>query len=165
MRANTALVTCLCLAALALAGCRSGWSVDGRPDAGVVESKGLGLRVEVDRPRLAVGERLDVMVAVRNRTSRPMEIVADTGALVYLRLWRFDGLNWVEVRRYPQAATMVVTAWQLPAGGHRAWRLDLPVEPDWPSFEPLRLSAELNGRPDAVAYATVQVGGPPEAAR
>ena len=85
-----------------------------------------------------------------------MTIRADSGALVYVRLWRHTGTAWEEINRFPAAAVMAVREWKLPAGGSHKVVMNVDVTPDWPTGEPLKLTAELNGRSDVRAAALVE---------
>jgi len=113
-----------------------------------VERDGLAVTIESSQPTVRAGEELRLVVTVRNTTRRAVRIDARSGAPVYLRLWRNAGLYWNQVKRYPEAATMILSPWSLPARQQRQFVLALPVEPDWPTGESLKITAEINGRPE-----------------
>jgi len=54
---------------------------------------------------------------------------------------------------------MVMKPWTLPAGDERSWTLRIPVEPDWPTAEALRITGELNGRPEVSPVVCIEVLG------
>ena len=110
-----------------------------------------GLRVSVEMPKRQydVGEQFTVVITAKNLTDSPIVISSPTSAMTFIKLWRYDGIVWEEFKRYPVASTVVVRKWTLPAGGKRQFFMNLIVEPDWPTAEILRLTAELNGRPEA----------------
>lgn len=143
----------LLLTTAMLVGCANASRVDLRP-INTVEVDGLSVSVEIPKRNFNTGETFVATVTAENRTKMPIEIIARTGAPVYLRLWRHTGLTWQEVKRYPEAATMVMSPWTLAPGDRRVFVRQLLVEPDWPTAELLRLTAELNGR-DEVAPALV----------
>ena len=143
---------CLLLTTAMLVGC-AGSGADLRP-VNTVEVDGLSVSVEILKRDFNIGETFVATVTAENRTKMPIEIIARTGAPVYMRLWRHTGLTWQEVKRYPEAATMVMSPWTLAPGDRRVFARQLVVEPDWPTAELLRLTAELNGR-DEVAPALV----------
>ena len=146
------------LAALCFAGCAPSAS----KTAGIVYSStaaGDGLTVTLTLPRtvFVVGDRVTATITATNTTRRPIDIPADTGALVYVRIFRYMPVGWEEVKRYPQTATMVMSPWKLPPKAQRTFNLNLTVEPDWPAKEPLRMTAELNGRPKVTPVLIVRV--------
>lgn len=135
------------LAALIPIGCNAA-KVDLSSES--AEAGGLAVRIEAPKTTFLRGEEFKVAVVARNTTQKPMRIDAVTGAPVYLRIWRYTGLGWEQVKRYPQVATMVMNPWTLEPRSERRFELNLVVEPDWPTNEALRLTAELNGRGDVV---------------
>jgi len=52
---------------------------------------------------------------------------------------------------------MVASPWALKAGQSRKFVMNLPVEADWPTEEPLKLTVELNGRADVVVGGLIKV--------
>ena len=145
-------------AGLCLAGCAQQEIATGEH---VAQADGLVVTLESPQHDVLVpGENLSLIVTVRNTTKQPAEIVARSGAPVYARVWRRGEMYWQQVKTYPQAATMVMTPWTLPAREQRTFMLSLPVEPDWPTGEPLRITAELNGRPQAKPAIIVRVARP-----
>jgi len=148
------------LATLAVSGC-SRKQVHYGPYTAV--SGDLALLMKLDRTVFFRGQTVDVEVVARNLSDQPMRIDARSGAPVYLRLWRFDGVGWELVKRYPKLTTMVMNPWVLPPRGERRFRLKVPVEPDWPVGCRVRLTAELNGREGVMASATVVILQRPEA--
>ena len=146
----------ICLSACAWAGCVQGPKVDLR-DRNFVQAGGLAVGIELPKREFAVGEQFDVSVVARNDTRRPIAIEATTGALVYLRVLRSTTSGWEEVKRYPGSAVMLMSSWELAPRGTRTFTLHLTVEPDWPTNEPLRLTAELNGKPKVSPGIVVRV--------
>jgi len=135
------------VAALALSGCadRAGIEVD----KATVESAGLSVSMEMPKSSFVVGESFALAVTAENKTLRPIPVYPDSGAPVYVRVWRHTGITWRQVKRYPPTAVVVMKRWELSPGGRRRFTMKLTVEPDWPTGEPLKLTAELNGRDDA----------------
>jgi len=131
------------------------------PTLEVSDDDGTGLVVGIELPKshFVPGEHLAVKVTAQNTTDEPMSILAQTGAPVYVNIWRNTGLGWDTVKRYPQAATMVMSPWELSAGQTRTFTLRLTVEPDWPTGEPLRMTAQLNGRESITPGIIITVAG------
>ena len=143
----------LIIGVVSAAGCREPDEIlwRGQADDGLVVTAGVPQRNYIR------GQTVTVDVAVRNTSGRDMAIQADSGALVYATLWRKTAIGWEQVKRYPQTAVMVAAPWKLASGKTYKCTLNLPVEPDWPTGEPLKLTVELNGRNDVVAGGYVQV--------
>lgn len=118
---------------------------------------GLTVQLEVAGDQLTTGERFDVKVTAINLSNAPITIPSRSGALVYVRLFRHTGLYWQEVKRYPQAETTIMSPWTLQANSRRTFEMQLTVEPDWPTGEPLLMTAELNGRKDVAPSLTLNV--------
>jgi len=150
----------LLLAAVVLGGCANPKAVDLSPPNSV-EIDGLKVTIKVPKRSFVTGEQFRVLITACNTTRHPIRIPAAGGAPVYVRIWRHTGLSWEEVKRYPEAATTIMTPWTLPAGQKWTRIMNLTVEPDWPTGELLRVTAELNGREDASPALTVEVT-PPE---
>lgn len=142
----------------AVAGCRPGRALPLQQDIVAQETK-AALMVELRLPRrnLVRGETLPVTVVARNLTKEEIVIPAETGALVYVTLWRRTEAGWEQVKRYPQMSAQVLSHWRLPPKSSQNFPLKLPVAPDWPTGEPLRITAELNGRPEIKAGGIIQV--------
>lgn len=120
------------------------------------EGKGLWLEMRIPDRYFVRGDTIPVAVVARNTTEEDLVIQANSGALVYLRLARHTGLAWEEIKRFPAAAIMVTRQWKLPAGGSHKVLMNLDVTADWPTGEPLKLTAELNGRGDVQAAALIE---------
>jgi len=152
-------MTCLPLTFLtfaALVGCQPAAPVTDL-NANTVQRSGLAVTLKLDRRSFVAGQTVRVALAARNVTQARIPIDATSGTPVFVRLWRNAGLGWEVVRTYPQSALMIASPWTLPPGAVRTFELRLPVEPDWPTGELLRLTGELNGRPDAQAVLTISI--------
>ena len=149
----------LCLTALLAAGCvdQAGRPGD-EPPPDVVRRDQLEVSVTADPRGASIGETINVTVAARNRGYKPIRIESDTAAPVIATLWRYDrAKGWVRVKEFPTAARRRHTSWVLRSGKTEPFHLELPVDPDWPVLETLKLSAELNGRPDARPHVFIYV--------
>lgn len=147
----------LLLALLVVAGAGGCASVGPQPIGNTVEIDGLAVTVEVPKRQLQVGQQFRVLVTVENRTKEAMRIPAASGAPYYIRIWRHTGLAWEEVKRYPEAVTMIMSPWTLEGKSTRTFAPILTVAPDWPTNELLRITAELNGREQASPGVNVEV--------
>ncbi len=141
------MILALCTVAV---GCRSNSS-------GVAQVDGLRLKIELPKSKLVRGESFKLAVTATNRTFKPIHIEANTGTPVYVRVWSKEPVGWEQVRRYPQATTMVMSPWTIQARKTRRFEMQLTVEPDWPTCEPIRLTAELNGRDGLRPELTVEI--------
>jgi hypothetical protein len=155
---NRFALVLLTVSLVALIGCpkKAG---DG-PGAGVVQEvtkDGLTVELRMPRRHLVRGEMLPITVTARNQTKEEMAIDADSGAAVYVTLWRQTSVGWEQVKRYPESVTMVATKGRLGPKASQSFPLNLRVAPDWPTGELLRITAELNGRPEPQAGAYIQV--------
>ena len=151
------------VAGLVLPGCPGGARPKGLQGASVV-SEGLAVRLELSTWELAAGREFQVTLIARNTTRRPLAIGARSGSPYFVGVWRDTSVGWEQVRRYPETEIMIMNPWTLDPGQQRTFPCHLRVEPDWPTGERLRLTGELNGRPDAVAEVMIYVPPEPEAA-
>jgi hypothetical protein len=117
---------------------------------------GLLLEMSIPDRYFVRGDTVPVTVVARNTADEDLTVRADSGALVYVWLWRHTGTAWEQVKRFPAAAVMAAREWKLPAGGSHKLAMNLDVTADWPTGEPLKLTAELNGRSDVRAAALVE---------
>jgi len=156
MRSTTCLFPTVAVF-FALAGCAAPEMQFGPGPGNSAEAKGLIVHVSVPKRDFAVGEQVKVTVTAVNTTRRPISFNATSSARAIVRLFRHTGMGWEQVRRYPQAAAMILSPWRLERGQRRSFVLMVPVEPDWPSEEPLRLTGELNGRGDLAPGVVIRV--------
>ncbi len=138
----------LTTAALLLFGCASAKLPTGLiGERNSVSASDIAVSVEVPKRFFNVGEKFTAVISVRNLTGQPVTIPAGSGAPVFVRLWRYTPLGEVEVKQYPQFDSMVMHDWTLQPNEVRSFPLGLTVEPDWPRGELMRLTGEVNGRP------------------
>jgi hypothetical protein len=156
---KTCFLTMLALTACAAVGCAtpgpSGPAVD------EATSQGLKATLSVDRQFVHPGDSLHVTLTARNLTPHPMEITARSGARLLVTVWKYESIKgWQRIDQYPQAATFQLVPWKLAPFEQHTLDMTLPVSAGWPSNEMLRLTAELNGRPDARPHVLVKVLSP-----
>jgi hypothetical protein len=155
-----------CLFALLLivgaaAGCRTELApANPGPDAAVAANKGLELILELPGRNFTAGQTMAVTVTARNVGDSPI-VMQTTGAPVYIRVYRHTTIGWDEVKRYPQNEIMVAGKWTLEPISQRVFNMNIPVEADWPTGEPLRIAAQLNGRGDVKPAVVVRVKSKP----
>jgi len=120
---------------------------------------GLQVGMKLPKTGFVTGETFNVVVTAKNVSDEPVTIDAASGSQVYVRIHRYTGMTWDEVKRYPETATMLMKPWTLQPGQQQSWKLMIPVEPDWPTAEGLRITAELNGRPEVSPVIAIEVLG------
>ncbi|MGC9455100.1 MAG: hypothetical protein ACP5HU_09580 [Phycisphaerae bacterium] len=159
MRLIALLATFVGLTTLLLsAGCAgSNGELDDPEAPRVAESDNLRLTIDVSDRQVAVGDKLTVNLTAENIGSEPVAITARSGAKMIVRIWEKTPAGWTTVKQYPEAAIMVLTPWALQAGEQKQFDMELQVDKDWPTAETIRLTAELNGRPELRAGAKIDV--------
>ena len=141
----TAALTIAC----ALAGCAKSKS-ELEIASGRAVSRGLAVTLKLPARSFIVGEQFEVTLIAENTTGEAIHIDARSASPYFLRVWRDTSVGWEQVRRYPQVDLTVMSPWTLEAGARREFAgVKLKVEPDWPRVEMLRITGELNSRPDA----------------
>jgi len=118
---------------------------------------GLFLEMSLPERQYALGDTIPVTVVAVNESKEEMVLKATSGALMYLTLWRHTPVGWEQLKRFPETAVMIPSPWKLPPGGSNKFPVNLEVTPDWPKSEQLKLTAELNGRPDLKAEGLIEV--------
>ncbi len=149
------------LAALLLAGCNGMNDDDAEPmpapNRDTVSSEQFEVTMTVGDQTVLAGEDIKVVLSITNKTEQPVEITANTGALTYVRVWRDTAVGWEQLRRYPQVTTMMMQPWTLGPGKTRTNVMRIPVEPNWPVAEPVRITGEWNGAADLRPAVTIHV--------
>lgn len=155
MRNVTLLLLMLSLAA---AGCFLR-KAEPPPQGIVAEQTEDGLKVELRVPQrdLVRGQTVPVTVIASNLTGKEIVVPASSGALVYVSIWRSTATGWEQVKRYPETAAELASPWRLAGKSSHTFPVNLPVAPDWPTGEPLRITAELNGRPGIAPGGIIEV--------
>jgi len=160
---NRWMVLPVCLLALALTGCAKEETFG--PPQSMVRADGLEVTLNIPQRTYYVCDSLTLTVNALNTTDEPIEIPADTAARILVKIYHYQGTGWQEVKRYPEAAAMIMSHWTIaPHAAAGPFTLTLPVEPDWPTNEILHLTAELTGRPDAAPGIAITVHKPGESA-
>jgi hypothetical protein len=109
---------------------------------------GLELSLSIPKARLRPGQHAEATVTAVNRSRQPITIPAASNAPVYLRLWRYTGYSWEQFKQLPEASALLMKPWRLEPGQKKDFPVAFEVTLDWPTAERLRMTAELNGRPD-----------------
>jgi hypothetical protein len=131
------------------------------PTAATDSDETLQLSIDLPGTTFAPGETFTAEVTATNVSGQTVTIEANTSAKFHLRVWQNKTIGWEVVKKYPEVAAMVITPWKLRSGESVSFRPKVTVEPDWPTYEPLRLSATLNGYDGLEPYLVVEVI-PPE---
>ena len=117
----------------------------------------LELTLQLPRDEFTVGETIDMTLTAHNTTRGPIWLTAPQHTHWVLGVWRKTRGVWEEVKRYPATPMNRQLPWILGGAKTRAFHARIPVEPDWPTAEALRITAELGGEPRAVPKLTVIV--------
>ena len=163
---RTVPLTAALTVACALAGCAKSKPEFEIAASGRAVSRGLAVTLKLPARSFTVGEQFEVVLIAENTTGEAIRIDARSASPYFLRVWRETSVGWEQVRRYPQVDLAVMSPWTLEAGARRQFAgVKLKVEPDWPRGEMLRITGELNSRPDARPAVLVIIeprrGGPP----
>ena len=155
---KTLILTIVLAVAFTAAGCTKSPSQDEIDPTGQGVSRGLAVTLTLPARSFVVGEQFEIALIAENTTDAPIEVDARSTSPYFLRVWRDTSIGWVQVKRYPQVDLTVLSPWTLGAGGRREFAgIKLEVEPDWPQGEMLRITAELNSRPDARAAVPIVI--------
>ena len=160
MHTTRSAALCLMMLALAIAGCPQengkGYLKEGR----AVADDGLSVSITADEVVVSPGDEVNVTVYVANTSSEPIEYNARNAAPVYVMVQKASEMSddsWETVKTYPEAAAQVITPMTFRPGQQREFKMTLPVEPDWPAGEIVRLAAYPNGRRELVASVRIKV--------
>ncbi|MFP4054555.1 MAG: hypothetical protein ACLFV7_11910 [Phycisphaerae bacterium] len=158
--ATRSAALCLMTLAVAIAGCPQG-NGDGYLEEGrAVADDGLSVSITADEVVVSPGDTVNVTVYVTNTSSEPVKYNARNAAPVYVMVQKASDLaegSWETVKKYPEAAAQVITPMEFRPGQQREFKMSLPVEPDWPTGETVRLAAYPNGRRELVASVRIKV--------
>lgn len=150
-------IALLTLITAMLAGCNANPHAVAMPEQNTVGPRdGLSLTVGVPKRLFAVGERFTAAIDATNNGGKPVTFNAG-GARAYIVLQRNTDAGWTEIRRYPRSVVGVQNPWTLKTGWTETFTVALAVEPDWPTAEPLRLAAQLDGGPNLTPGVVIQV--------
>ncbi len=107
-----------------------------------------------------MGDEVPVTIEVTNRGAESVCFRRRTSAPYRIQLLRRSETGWTAIKTYPASAAMVLREWTLPAGQSRTFETRLPVEPDWPTYENLRLCVRLTGRARLAPFVHIEVRFP-----
>ena len=159
MKSDRAIILAVVVAAIGLGLAATGCTPPPKPTAEIwsASSEGVLLEVSTRTRKVFAGEMLPLTVTVRNSTPQEVGMNATSGALVGVSVLRQTAAGWEVVKKYPDTAVMVASPWRLGPRGSRVFHVNLPVAPDWPTNEALRIEVQVNGWPDLKAGGIVQV--------
>jgi hypothetical protein len=150
-------ITAALLSVALAAGCNGGDMANVDAIHNTATADGLAVTLKVPERKAHWGQELPVRVVAENTTGGDIRINATSAALVKVHVWERVGEGWDMVKTYPEAAAMVMSPWTLEAGQTREFPLTIPVERSWPTGEPVRLTAELNGWAKATPGGVIEV--------
>ncbi|MBS3821444.1 MAG: hypothetical protein GVY16_07860 [Planctomycetes bacterium] len=167
LAAASRIVPCLLLILiLATGGCQTGNQTAPRgpvapaiddEDTSVAEKDGLFLVLDLPKAQFQPGETFTATIMATNASDQPVDIEATSSALYTIHLWRPDTGQWQRFKTYPEMGAMVITPWTLQPGETRTFTPTLTVESEWPSYELIRVQAELSAVPDLNPHVDVEV--------
>ncbi len=145
---------------LLLAACVAGCSQHGPAEIPGTEvaSGPLLASIATDRRSAEVGQSVRVTLIVRNTSGDPIPVEAASTAPMFVSVWRYVAAEgWLRIKEYPEAVIARRQAWVLEGREEKSFSMTVPVEPDWPTRQLIKLTAELNGRTDARPYVLMEI--------
>ena len=121
------------------------------------ENSDLIVSIRLPKSRFVIGEDVPITIVATNRSKGGLRFSNSTSAPYRIHLEKTTPLGWTTVKTYPEAAAMVLVEWSIPPGQHRTIHTTLIAERDWPTYENLRLRANLPGRPDVAPFVYLEV--------
>ncbi len=120
-------------------------------------AKDLFVQLQLPKSHYVIGEEIPVTIFVMNLSQDGLKFSSSSGAPYRIRLERATPMGWEVVKEYPLASAMVLVEWSLTQGESRTIETKLPVERDWPTYENLRLRANLPNRPNVAPAVHIEV--------
>jgi hypothetical protein len=135
----------------------------GRGNTASASDEELTVSIHLPKTRFVSGESLSLTIVATNRSDKGIRLRGTTTAPYLVRIARLGAVGWRKVRVYPEAAAPVLSEWVIPPGGSRTFKTVLTVEPDWPTYENLRLETHLAGRESVRPFVHFEItpGGEP----
>ncbi|MBN1553602.1 MAG: hypothetical protein JXA11_02570 [Phycisphaerae bacterium] len=121
------------------------------------EGKDLAVTLRLPKSQFAPGEEVPITILATNRGRDGLRFSASNSAPYQIRLEKYTPLGWEVVKTYPEASAIVLAEWVLQPGEKRTIGTKLLVEPDWPTYENLRLRVNLPGRTDVAPFVQIEV--------
>lgn len=126
-------------------------------DTSVASQDGVYLVLDLPKTQFVPGESFTATVLIENQSDHMLQIEASSSALCKLHLMRPYITQWDTFKTYPEAAAMVITPWTLRPGERRTFAMPLTVEKDWPTYELIRMQAQINGLDDLETHVDIEV--------
>ncbi len=127
-----------------------GCGQDNADDPGyAVADDGLAIFATADLAVVKPGDTIGVDVTIENTSDQTIRWTARNTAPVYVRVQEQSELEmglWQDMKVHPEMAGMAITPHELAPGEKKTWTMNIPVEPDWPRGELVRLAVHPNGR-------------------
>ncbi|HDY64808.1 MAG TPA: hypothetical protein ENH84_01070 [Phycisphaerae bacterium] len=129
------------------------------PDTTTATASAVDLRVTIHLPKTTFtpGDEFRIKITATNRTPRGVRIKSGSGAPYYIHLLQHKDAGWKQIKTYPSSSMMEMVEWVIPPHETRTFDPVLIVEPDWPTYENLRLKVNLNGRADVAPFLNIEV--------
>ena len=136
-----------CGAGLLIAGCQPGR--EALRDCSIVRRHGpITVGLKLPRHEFRRGDEFTVKVVTVNTSDEALTLRRYGEPKYFIQIARNEGLGWETVKTYPTGAADLLREWSIPAGHADVYQTTLIVEPDWPTGETLRISAEMNRHPE-----------------
>jgi len=106
----------------------------------------LRIGINLSAHQAVQGDSIVAIAMLENRGSSPVTIPRIGSEQFRLIVSQYDGVAWQPLKTFPAADQSLLSNWTIQPGQlvHRVFTL--PVGPDWPVGQTLRIRAELNGR-------------------
>lgn len=146
MTRRSLLFVSVSLMLLFAAGCaQSGPPGDG---PSVVHAGSLAAHMRVPAETVRHGQVIGVSITTWNLGKNPVTMPRTVSDVYRVEVARHDGMGWVTFRTYPATEAILLRRLTLEPDSRREDSVSVPVEPDWPAGEVVRLQAVMNGRAD-----------------
>jgi hypothetical protein len=126
-------------------------------DTSLAEADRFYLVLDLPKTQYKPGESLNATVMAVNHRDEPVNIQATSSALCKLSLWRPESTQWNRFKTFPEMAAAVMTDWTLEPGQRRSFTFNVPIKPDWPTHELIRVKAQLNGMPELTPHVDIEI--------
>ena len=130
-----------------------------------VAKDGLAIHATADLAVVQPGDTITVSVRIENTSDQTIRWTARNTAPVHVRVQEESELEmglWQDMKVYPEMAGMAITPHEFAPGEEKTYTMNVPVEPDWPRGEVVRLAVHPTGRRELTGTIKVKVAASDE---